>query len=123
MQAVMNKNIEKRRSVRSSAEFGALVRLDFGENEIHYRPARVMDISTTGMCVTLSDEVELGKDTSVIGVIVEMPDGPGYFECRVRRAEKIEDRIELGAVMADSDPFSRQALYEFLLGRKIAKAA
>lgn len=113
---------DKRISVRKLADFGALVRLDFSEKETHYRAAKVLDISTTGLRVRLSGEVDLA-DRTVVGVIIELPDGPAFFECRVKRISEEDDRIELGAVMAESDPFSRQALYGFLTGRRQAAAA
>lgn len=117
------RNMDKRRSVRRASDFGALVRLDFGDNEVHYRAAKVLDVSTNSLRVTISGDVEMGEHRAVIGVLVELPDGPGYFECRVTRVKKAEDTIELGTVMAESDPSSRQSLYEFLTGRKLAKAA
>lgn len=115
-------NRDKRRSVRSHADFSALVRLDLSEQETHYKAARVLDISTTGLRIALRGDMEMAE-RRVIGVVIELPDGPAFFECRVRRISEEEGRFELGAVMAESDPFSRQVLYDFLTGRRQARAA
>jgi hypothetical protein len=114
---------DKRRSCRSLAGFCAMVKIDVGENETHYRPAKVRDISTNGFRLSLSDHVELREDTNILGVIVDLPDGPGFFQCRIRRMSALDGELEVGVAMAESDAASRQALYAFLTGGHPAKAA
>jgi len=117
------KHKDKRRTYRSHAGFCAMVKIEVDERETHYRPATVCDISTNGLLLRVSGEVDLDVNVKTLGVIVDLPDGPGYFLCRVRRVDSAQDETSVGLAMAESDWSSRQALYGFLTGKSPARAA
>ena len=105
--AVSFEGKDKREFYRKDAAMPAIVQIDFGPRETHYRTGTILDISAGGVRISLPGHIRLGKRSSGLGILVTLPGDSCQvaLECKPCRINSANGDIQIGARFAAGADF------------------